>query len=71
MNKEQEEFFRSLDEEGLDGTVQSLLLNDNLEAVPFEKAAKFLITRLFEEKQALVQDNIKLSNLVEELGGEL
>lgn len=72
MNKEDIQFFLRLDENKLDGTLQTLLMSNNLSGISFKEFSKTLIKRWYNEKRHLIKDNIKLSNLVGEVknGGE-
>ena len=66
MNEHQINRIKILDPDGLDGTIQSFLMVD-LKEIPFEGFAVSLIERLYKEKQALVKDNIRLSNLIKRI----
>lgn len=61
MTKEQIDFLKSLDPNQTDGTFQSIFMQEDLSAVPFEKLARKLISALKHEKDFLVADNINLS----------
>lgn len=64
MTKDQIEFLKSLDTTAVDGTIQSVLIQENLTKVSFENVSRFLLMNLVREKQFLIQDNIRLSGLV-------
>jgi hypothetical protein len=67
MNKAQSDFVLSLDPEGLDGTIQSMIMCQNLQEVSFEQFMKVLVRRVLAEKQFLVQDNVRAWRKVNEL----
>lgn len=66
MNKEQIDFIRSLDPDGIDGTIQVFLAHNKLNEVPFEFVAKKIMQQLVNDKRSLVLDNVRLSHLVKE-----
>lgn len=66
MNKQQIDFLRSLPDVDADGTVQMFLLHDEINHLPFEKVAMKLIASLYNEKHALIKDNIYLSGVAKE-----
>jgi len=55
-------FLKSLDPDEVDGTIQSVLMREDLAQVPFVHALKFLVKSLKDEKDSLVEDNVRLSN---------
>lgn len=61
MNRQEIEFIRGLDPQRVDGTVQAVLMMENVTAMPFNKACEILLTQLVKEKQFLVKNNIDLS----------
>lgn len=71
MTKDQIEFLQSLDKEGMDGTIQTVLMSDNLQVVSFVSVLTHLVKQLKAEKDSLIKDNIKLSNIVELKGEKL
>jgi len=62
MKKEQIEFLKSLDPDGIDGTIQSVLMREDLDQCPFENALMFLLKQTMAEKSFLIKQNIELSN---------
>lgn len=66
MNRDEIEFLRSLDKDGVDGTIQTFLLNPDLSRMPFVQVAKTLLTQLYKEKHHLVEDNIRLCKLIKQ-----
>lgn len=61
MTREQIEFIKSLDKDATSGTIQSILIREDLQQMPYTKALEFLIRSLKSEKDFLIEDNIKLS----------
>jgi hypothetical protein len=57
MNKEQIAFIRSLDKDNMNGTIQSLLHQKNIEEVQFTEALKFLLVNTLREKETLAKEN--------------
>lgn len=68
MNRQQIDFLKALDPQGLDGTIQNILLQKELHSVPFEKVCMVLLTQFTKEKQSLVIDNIRLTKMLNDLG---
>lgn len=66
MNKEQIDFIRSLDPDGIDGTIQIFLMQKNLNEIPFEAVAKEIMKNLVNEKRFLMIQNTQLSSMVKE-----
>lgn len=64
MNTTQIEYIRSLDPLRIDGTIQSVLMSENLNEVSFERVLKLLLEAVIREKKFLVSQNIKFSNSV-------
>lgn len=64
MTPKQIEFLKSLDKEGCDGTIQSILLGKDLNTIPYQSVLEFILTQIKKEKDFLVQDNIRMSNLI-------
>lgn len=61
MNNKEIEFIKKLDPYEGDGTVQSMFLNNKASDVPYVKALEFLVKAFKAEKDALKEDNKKLS----------
>lgn len=66
MTKEQIAFLKSLDPNGNDGTIQSMLLNPNITAEPFDQVAKALLLQLMIEKNFLVKQNIQVIGMIQD-----
>lgn len=66
MNTKQIEFLKSLDPDGIDGTIQIFLMQKNLNEIPFETVAKEIMKNLVNEKRFLMIQNTRLSSLVKE-----
>lgn len=64
MTRDEIEFLRSLDKDGVDGTIQAMILDPNITKAPFNSVARILLTQLVKEKHHLVKDNINLSKKV-------
>lgn len=64
MTKDQIEFLQSLDPTGCDGTIQSVLMCDNLQIMNFTTVLMHIIKQLKNEKDSLIKDNIRLSNIL-------
>ncbi len=62
MTKDQIKQLQSLDPKGMDGTFQSILLQDNLHETPYVKVLEFLVSTLKKEKDFLISQNIELSS---------
>lgn len=61
MTHEQIKFLKSLDIEGTSGTIQSILMRDDLRTISYTKTLEFLIKTLKLERDKLVLDNIRLT----------
>lgn len=57
MNVGQIDFLKSLDVDQCYGTLQRVLMEDNLSVIPFESVAKHLLKMAMEERNALVKEN--------------
>ncbi len=71
MTPQQIEWIKSLDKEGVNGTIQGVLLRDDLGQVPLEGALKYLLSNTLTEKEALQKDNGKMFNALKGLGFDL
>lgn len=60
MKHQEIEFIKSLDPEEIDGTIQSILMREDLQYVPFIEILKFLVKAQVGEKLFLVKQNISL-----------
>ena len=57
MNLNQQLWLKSLDPDQMYGTVQRVLMEENLSVVPFEQIAKYLITAMMQEREAFLKEN--------------
>ena len=60
MNNAQKQFFKDLDPQGVDGTIQALLMREDLHAVSLVDALIAVVKQLSIDKRALVKNNIDL-----------
>lgn len=60
MNLQQIEFLKSLDPDQTYGTVQRVLMEDNLSVIPFENVARYLLTCMKDERMTLMQENTRM-----------
>lgn len=60
MTEDQINFFKTLDPDGLDGTIQSVLLNENLKFANFEAILKMLICCILSEKRFLAKTKYRV-----------
>lgn len=65
------QFLKSLDPDGLDGTIQIFIMTMQSQGVPLSQVYKKLLSQLSSEKRSLAEDNIRLSKLVNEMGGSI
>lgn len=68
MKPEQIEFLKSLDPKGEYGTLQSVLMQDSLNQVPFDNACKHLLKIMMSERQILLKENLKYAIVLKENG---
>ena len=68
MNKVQIEQLQALDPDKQDGTIQGLLLRDDINQIPFGKALEYLVVMLTENKKALVHENKAMSAALKKHG---
>lgn len=68
MNGNQIELLKKLDPNGLDGSIQSLLLRSDIATITFEKALSFLVQALMNDKTTLANENRKMSRILKEAG---
>ena len=57
MNLNQIEFLKALDRNQEYGTLQRILLEDNLSGVPFEQVCKHLLIAMMDERQTFLKEN--------------
>lgn len=68
MNKDQINKLKALDPQGINGTIQNVLLRDDIDKLQFSDACWWLLNRVLEEKQATSQENEKLSKILKKNG---
>ncbi len=68
MNQSQIDFIKSLDTEKQHGTIQGVLMGDNLSVAPFENIAKYLLKMLVDERHALMEENVKMRKVLVDNG---
>lgn len=56
MKQQDIDWIKKLDPEGMNGTIQSVLLSNDLSAAGFESVLKFLLIRTLEEKQSYIEE---------------
>lgn len=64
MTPEQIALVRSIDKTGVEGSIQAFLLLPGIEEAPFESVLLKMVGQLYLDKQALIRDNIKLSQQI-------
>lgn len=64
MNTTQINWLKSLDPEGMDGSLQNVLIRSDLQSIPFDKVAQVLIVSLMNDKASLRQENCKMSSIL-------
>lgn len=64
MNKDEINLIKKLDPEGINGTIQSLLLRDDLNTVVFKEALVYLLRNTLNERQAYMDENKKLTEIL-------
>lgn len=66
VNQMQIDFIKSLDKGGLNGTIQSVLLRNDLNICRYEKTLEFLLQTTIGERTMLIEENKKLSKILKE-----
>ncbi len=66
MNQLQIDFIKSLDKDGVNGTVTSVLLRNDLNICRYEKTLEFLLQTTIGERTMLIEENKKLSKILKE-----
>ena len=65
MNLNQQIWLKSLDPDQMYGTLQRVLMEENLSVVPFEAVCKHLITAMMDERQTFLKEvNVMRRELV-------
>jgi hypothetical protein len=57
-------WLRQLDPQQTYGTLQGLLLSGDMTSVPFEKACKYLIKQMMQEREQMLKENKKMFDLL-------
>lgn len=68
MNQQQIEFLKSLDKDARNGDIQSVLLEKNLNQIPFEAALKRILVITLQHKQVYQAENKKLVRILKDHG---
>ena len=68
MNLNQIEFLKSLDPNQEYGTIQRVLMEENLSIIPFENVAKYLISTMMDERNLLVKENTLMQKELQKHG---
>jgi hypothetical protein len=68
MNLNQIEFLKSLDKDGMNGDIQSVLLRKDLNKVPFEEALRFILLATLQHKEVYKTENQKLTKILKDRG---
>ena len=66
MNQIQIDFIRQLDPESQSGTIQSILLRDDLNMCNYTKTLEFLLQTTIGERKMLIEENMKLSKILKD-----
>lgn len=66
MNQQQIQWIKELDRSQTNGTIMSVLLQDNLEVQQFEKVLKFLLTITLAERNFYEEENRRFVNILKE-----
>lgn len=68
MKTEDLNWLRNLDPQQVYGTLQGLLLSGDMASLPFDKACKYLIKTMIQEREQMLKENKKMFNLLKEAG---
>lgn len=68
MQQQYVEFLKSLDPDGMHGTIQGILFRDDLSVVPFDQVAKHLLTVICDERRVLIEQNDRMRLVMEQHG---
>lgn len=68
MNLNQQLWLKSLDPDQTYGTVQRILMEENLSIVPFENVAKYIINTMMDERKLLVKENTLMQKELQKHG---
>ena len=63
MNTQQVDFIKQLDPGSKSGTIQSIILRDDLNMCNYTKTLEFLLQTTIGERKMLIEENMKLSKI--------
>ena len=66
MNAQQIDFIKQLDPGSQSGTIQSILLRDDLNMCNYTKTLEFLLQTTIGERKMLIEENMKLSKILKD-----
>ena len=66
MNAQQIDFIKQLDPDSQSGTIQSILLRDDLNMCNYTKTLEFLLQTTIGERKMLIEENMKLSKILKD-----
>ena len=66
MNQIQVDFIKQLDPESQSGTIQSILLRNDLNMCNYTKTLEFLLQTTIGERKMLIEENMKLSKILKD-----
>ena len=68
MNIQQITWLKALDPNQEYGTIQRVLMEENLSIVPFENVTKYLISTMMDERKLLVKENTLMQKELQKHG---
>lgn len=68
MNLNQQIWLKSLDPDQMYGTLQRVLMEENLSVVPFEAVCKHLITAMMQERETMMDENTRMRQALQKAG---
>ena len=66
MNAQQIDFIKQLDPESQSGTIQSVLLRNDLNMCNYTKTLEHLLQTTIGERKMLIEENMKLSKILKD-----
>lgn len=60
MKPQEINYLKTLDPLGLNGTIQTILMDSNINEIPFVSALQFILSKTLEEKKALQTENTRM-----------
>lgn len=66
MNQIQIDFIKQFDPDSQSGTIQSILLRDDLNMCNYTKTLEFLLQVTIGERKMLIEENMKLSKILKD-----